>query len=139
MEMQKIGIGITSFTVSSFNYPPEVQKMAEKAAAQSMIGDVGRFQQISMGEAMTNGQGGGAAADMAGLVMGMAMSQQMASQMNQNMGGQNMNGQMNRNMSGQTAPGMTGTAGSAVLNFCPNCGTKTNSANFCPNCGQKLV
>lgn len=113
--------------------------MAEKAAAQSMIGDVGRSQQVSMGEAMANGQGGGTAVDMAGLAMGMAMGQQMASQMNQNMGGQNMNGQMNRNMSGQTAPGMTGTAGNAAPNFCPNCGTKTNSANFCPNCGQKLV
>ena len=49
MEMQKIGIGITSFAVSSFNYPPEVQKMAEKAPAQSIIGDVGRFQQLAMG------------------------------------------------------------------------------------------
>ena len=39
-EMLKIGISITSFAISSFNYPEEVQKMAEKAAAQSMIGDV---------------------------------------------------------------------------------------------------
>ena len=132
MEMQKLGIGITSFAISSFNYPPEVQKMAEKAAAQSMIGDVGRFQQVSMGEAMANGRGGGAAADMAGVAMGMAMGQQMAAQMNQNMAAQ-MNqstmAQMNQNM----------TAQSTAPNFCPNCGTKTNGANFCPNCGQKLV
>ena len=74
MEMQKIGIGISSFAVSSFNYPPEVQKMAEKAAAQSMIGDVGRFPQVAMGEAMANGQGGGTASEMAGMAMGMAVS-----------------------------------------------------------------
>lgn len=24
------------------------------------------------------------------------------------------------------------------VNFCPNCGTKTNGANFCPNCGMKI-
>lgn len=72
MEMSKIGISIASFAISSFNYPEEVQKMAEKAAAQSMIGDVGRFQQVAMGEAMAKGQGGGTASDMAGMAMGMA-------------------------------------------------------------------
>ena len=25
-----------------------------------------------------------------------------------------------------------------AVNFCPNCGTKTNGANFCPNCGAKI-
>ena len=105
--------------------------MAEKAAAQSMIGDVGRFQQVAMGEAMANGQGGGTASEMAGMAMGMAMGQQMASQMHQSMPGQG--GQMNQNAGG-AAP-----AGGSAPNFCPNCGTKTNGANFCPNCGQKLV
>ena len=119
MEMSKIGISITSFAISSFNYPEEIQKMAEKAAAQSMIGDVGRFQQIAMGEAMARGNGGGTASDMAGMAMGMAMGQQMASQMMQN-----------------SNPGVSG---GAAPNFCPKCGTKTNGANFCPNCGQKLV
>lgn len=122
MEMSKIGISIASFAISSFNYPEEIQRMAEKAAAQSMIGDVGRFQQIAMGEAMVRGHGGGMASDMAGMAMGMAMGQQMASQM-----AQNGNGAQNSNP-GATAP-----------NFCPKCGTKTNGANFCPNCGQKLV
>ncbi len=123
MEMQKIGISITAFAISSFNYPPEVQKMAEKAAAQSMIGDVGRFQQINMGEAMGNAQGGGTAADMAGLAMGMAMGQQMAAQMYPN----------------QAAAGTAQAGTGKAPNFCPNCGTKTAGANFCPNCGQKLV
>ena len=125
MEMSKIGISITSFAISSFNYPEEIQKMAEKAAAQSMIGDVGRFQQIAMGEAMARGNGGGMASDMAGMAMGMAMGQQMASQM-----AQNVNSAQNSN---------PGAPGGAAPNFCPKCGTKTNGANFCPNCGQKLV
>ena len=125
MEMSKIGISIASFAISSFNYPEEIQKMAEKAAAQSMIGDVGRFQQIAMGEAMARGNGGGMASDMAGMAMGMAMGQQMASQM-----AQNVNSAQNSN---------PGASGGAAPNFCPKCGTKTNGANFCPNCGQKLV
>lgn len=130
MEMSKIGISIASFAISSFNYPEEVQKMAEKAAAQSMIGDVGRFQQVAMGEAMAKGQGGGTASDMAGMAMGMAMGQQMASQMAQAMNGGAQ----------QTAvPNQGAAAGGTAPNFCPNCGTKTNGANFCPNCGQKLV
>ena len=130
MEMSKIGISIASFAISSFNYPEEVQKMAEKAAAQRMIGDVGRFQQVAMGEAMAKGQGGGTASDMAGMAMGMAMGQQMASQMAQAMNGGAQ----------QTAvPNQGAAAGGTAPNFCPNCGTKTNGANFCPNCGQKLV
>ena len=124
MDMQKIGITISSFAISSFNYPPEIQKMAEKVAAQSMIGDMGRFQQASMAESMMNGRGGGTAADMAGISMGMAMGQQMVSQMNRQAGSQ---------------PQMQPGSGNAVPNFCPNCGTRTNGANFCANCGQKLI
>ncbi len=127
MEMQKIGIAITSFVISNFNYPEEVQKMAERVAAQSMVGDVGRFQQVSMGSAMEHGNGGGAAADMAGMAMGMAMAQQMTAQMN----------------SPQSAPSQSSPAGSSpsgsIPNFCPNCGAKTTGGNFCSNCGHKLV
>ena len=96
--------------------------MAEKAAAQSMIGDVGRFQQVAMGEAMASGRGGGAAADMAGIAMGMSMGQQMAANLQQ----------------GQQTASAESTGGPAP-NFCPDCGTKTNGAKFCPNCGRKLI
>ena len=130
MEMQKIGIGITGFAISSFSYPEQVQKMAEKAASQSMVGDMNRYTQMGMVDAMANGKSGGnPASDMVGLQMGMMMGQQMVNQMGQMMG-QNVSGQQGN--SGQ--PG-----NSAAPNFCPNCGTKTNGANFCPNCGQKLI
>lgn len=132
MEMSKIGISIASFAISSFNYPESVQKMAEKAAAQSMIGDVGRFQQVAMGEAMAKGNGGGTASDMAGHGHGDGHGPADGSQMAQAMNG-----------GAQTAGTAAGTGapagGGAAPNFCPNCGTKTNGANFCPNCGQKLV
>ena len=137
-EMKNIGIDIRSFAISNFNYPEEVQRMAEKAAGQSMVGDVGRFQQVSMGDAMGN-PGGSTAGDMAGMAMGMAMGQQMAANMNQ-MNQQNMNQRQNnqqQNMNNQQPARDQG--GGVIPNFCPNCGAKTNGMNFCGNCGHKLV
>lgn len=129
MEMSKIGIGITDFSMQNVNYPANIQKMVEKAASQSMIGDLGRYQSIAMADAMTSGQGAGAGAvnmanSMAGMQMGMMMGQQMANQMGNVMNNQNVSQN-------------TGTGGAP--NFCPNCGAKTGGANFCSNCGAKLV
>ena len=145
MEMRKIGIAITGFVISSVSYPESVQAMINKAASQSMVGDVGRYQQMNMAEAMGQpGRGGSMAADMAGMQMGMMMGQQMAQQMSS--AAQNMNGSMSGTNGsaqgmGAAAPGgnwsAAGVTGSGV-NFCPNCGAKASGARFCPNCGQKL-
>ncbi|SET35815.1 SPFH domain-containing protein [[Clostridium] polysaccharolyticum] len=128
MELISSGLTITAFTIGSINYPESVQKMIDKVASQGMVGDVNRYQQISMTDGIANGnvRGGGMASDMAGMMMGMQMANQMMNQMNNtapNNGPAQANGASN-----------TG----AKPNFCPNCGTKTDGANFCPNCGQKL-
>jgi membrane protease subunit (stomatin/prohibitin family) len=139
MEMYKIGIGITSFSISAFSYPEEVQKMAEKAASQSMVGDMNKYQQMAVADSMTNGNhGSGAAADMVGIQMGMMMGNQMVNQMQQNQGTpQPAQPVVNQS---QTSEGNGQPAGSqAVPKFCPNCGAKAAGANFCSNCGQKLV
>lgn len=122
MQIMKDGITITNLQVMSFNYPSEIQDMINKNAAQSMVGDIGRYQQVSMTDAMASGKlsGGSMAGDMAGMMMGMQMAGQMVNQMGQNMGSQQSQG--------TNAP-----------NFCPNCGQKTSGSKFCPNCGQKLV
>ena len=130
MEMMKIGIGITAFNISSFSYPEEIQKMATKAASQSMVGDMGRYQQMAMMDAMSTGGGGGTASDMAGMAMGMAMGQQMASQMSQMCG---------QNAGKQQAAQSQGTVPAGGCKFCPDCGTKTEGMKFCPNCGRKLM
>lgn len=128
MEMSKIGLSITGFTVSSFSYPEEVQKMQEKAASQSMVGDMNRYSQFAMTDAMSKGGAGSSmGANMVNMQMGMMMGQQMMNQMNQ-MNQQQQPAQQNM------ASAQSGT----VPKFCPNCGTPTNGAKFCPECGNKL-
>lgn len=143
MEICKIGISITSFAISSFSYPEAVTKMQEKAASQSMVGDMGRYSQMAMLDGMSQGNAGShVAQDMASMQMGMMMGQQMVNAMGQmNMGqmnmGQNNMAQANMNQMNQTAA--NGAAGATAPKFCPECGTPTNGAKFCPECGKKLV
>lgn len=129
MDMRKIGIAITDFKIESFSYPEEVKKMQEKAAAQSMIGDVNRYQQVAAANSMEKGGGSGAgiAGQMVGMQMGMAMGQQMVNQMN--LGQQNAS-----NASAANA----GALPTESPKFCPNCGTATTGSKFCGNCGTQL-
>lgn len=129
MDMRKLGIGISGFTIESFSYPEEIKKMQEKAAAQSMVGDMGRYTQMAAADGMAKGNRGGSglAADMVGMQMGMAMGQQMMNQMN--MGGTSMPAQS----------GMAAQGSGAGPKFCPNCGTPTTGSKFCGNCGNKLL
>lgn len=126
MDMRKIGIGIEDFKIESFSYPEEVKKMQEKAAAQSMIGDVNRYQQMAAANSMEKGgaSGAGVAGQMVGMQMGMALGQQMVNQMN---------------LGQQNAPAANaGTLPTTSPKFCPNCGTATTGSKFCGNCGTQL-
>lgn len=127
MNMRKIGIAVTDFKIESFSYPEEIRKMQEKAAAQSMVGDMGKYQQMAVADAMgKGGSGRGVASDMVQLQMGMAMGQQM------------VQGMMNQNQA-QTPGGQQGQALPPVSpKFCPNCGTPTTGTKFCGNCGSQL-
>lgn len=132
MEMRKIGVGITGFTIESFNYPEEIKKMQEKAAAQAMVGDVNKYSQMAMADSMGKGggnTGAGMASQMMGMQMGMMMGQQMMNNMGMGMQPQNQQPQMQQPVNN----------GGVAPKFCPNCGTPTNGAKFCSNCGQQLV
>ena len=114
---------ITGFQVMSFNYPKEIQDMINKNASIGMVGDVGKYQQISVADAMAKGgsSGSNSAADMAGMMVGMNIAKDMVETMKDSNSGNQQ------------------TAGSQGPNFCPNCGQKNEGAKFCPNCGQKLA
>jgi len=122
MDMRKIGVAVTGFNIESFSYPEEVRKMQEKAAAQSMVGDVNKYQQIAVADSMSKGGGGSAASDMVQLQMGMALGQQMVQGMNQ----------------GAASFGGAQSVPASCPKFCPNCGTPTNGMKFCGNCGTQL-
>ncbi|MBS4202433.1 SPFH domain-containing protein [Bacillus sp. FJAT-49732] len=130
LDMQVIdsGMTITGFNIMSFNYPEKIQEMITKTASHGMIGDIQKYQQVEMTDGIASGKvkGGGAAADMAGMMMGMNVANEMLKNMNQN---------QNQNQSSQG----NNANGNKIPNFCPNCGQKTSGGNFCSNCGQKLV
>jgi membrane protease subunit (stomatin/prohibitin family) len=122
MEIFDMGLTITGFNIMSFNYPEEVQRMITKNASQSMIGDINRYQQVGMVDAMASGKGG-AASEMAGMMMGMNMANQMVNSMNANsLNTQNSSNSVNM-QNPQNMPNNRTDAG-AKPNFCPNCGQK---------------
>lgn len=122
MQISKIGISITDFNIASFSYPEEVQKMQNRAASQSMVGDMNNYTQMAMADSLGKPGGSNIAGDMMGMQMGMQLGQQMMNNMN------NVN----------TGTGNVQAAGTAPK-FCPECGSPVNGAKFCPNCGTKLV
>lgn len=127
MELIDQGMTVTGFNIVSFNYPEEIQKMINKTASHSMIGDLGKYQQVSMTDGMASGKitGGGASSDMAGMMMGMNIAKEMMKNMEQS----NVTEEKESSQSVEVKK---------KPNFCPNCGEKTEGANFCPNCGEKL-
>jgi membrane protease subunit (stomatin/prohibitin family) len=74
------GLDLPQLFIVNISLPEEVEKALDTRTKMSVIGDMTRFQQYQMGEAMTaaasNPSGGGAAEGM-GLGMGFAMAGQM--------------------------------------------------------------
>ncbi len=134
MEISKDGISVTGFSINNFNYPEEVQAAINKNAAQAMVGDVGKYTQLSMVDAVAEGKTGGNSTmgNMAEMMMGAAMANQMMGQMN-------FGQQQTQAQPQQAAPQQAAPAGATAPKFCPECGTATNGAKFCSNCGTKLI
>ncbi len=132
-ELGKIGVEVTSYSIQSVSYPDSVREMQEKAAGAAMVGDVNQYTQVQFANNMgEGGNGSSAAGDMAQMVMGMTLGQQMV---------QNMTGNQAQAAPANQAAAMNQAAANTTgegPKFCPNCGTPTNGAKFCPNCGTKL-
>jgi membrane protease subunit (stomatin/prohibitin family) len=118
-ELMDFGMGAVDVNILSINYPDEVQKMAEKVAGQSFVGNVGKYAAVQMADGLAAPGGGN---NVASFGAQMAMGAQMAQQMTSSMGG-------------AAAPQ---TAGSAAY-ACTECGFKSASPmKFCPECGKPM-
>ncbi|MFQ5653935.1 MAG: SPFH domain-containing protein [Planctomycetota bacterium] len=75
------GLEIPQLFIVNISLPEEVERAVDLRGSMEIVGDMGRFQQYQMGQAMTaaaeHPHGGGAAEGM-GLGMGFAMASQMA-------------------------------------------------------------
>ena len=145
-EFEQFGMTCTGFQIQSVSYPDNVREMQEKAAGQSMIGNLNTYTTVAMADGMANGNGSGnMAGTMASMQVGMMYGQQMVNQMQQNQGmaGAPAPAVPSFNEAPQAeAPVQEAPAQEAPANypkFCPNCGTKTEGWKFCPNCGTKLA
>lgn len=143
-----IGMGAVDVSVNSINYPENVQKMAETVAAQSFVGDVGKYTAVNMADGMKNG-GSSFAAMPAQFAMGMQAAQHMAESMRYtvpqtNMPPQNFSAGPQGN-TGYICSGC-GKEYSQELKFCPECGkpirlkseAQSGADKFCPQC-RKMV
>ncbi|MCL1876237.1 MAG: SPFH domain-containing protein [Synergistaceae bacterium] len=128
-ELLDIGLGVASLNIQSVNYPKEVQAMAEKVAAQSFIGDVGKYATVSMADSFGNAGGGGVGGAAAQMGMGLQMGQQMMAGMQQTMQ-QPAQQQPVQQQAPQPAP-----APAAAGWACP-CGHTGNTGKFCAECGK---
>lgn len=135
MQLMDDGMKVTRFQVMSFNYPKEIQDMINKSASHGMVGDVSKYQQISVADAMGKSSGSNTASDMAGMMMGMNIAKEMMGDQKES----SANKQQTTAESTKDATTQTTSGEKMVPKFCPNCGQKNEGANFCPNCGQKLA
>ena len=90
------GLDIPALFIVNISLPEAVEKALDTRSSMGVIGDLGRFQQFQMGNAMmamAENPSGGAAAEGLGLGMGFAMANQVAQRM---------------------GPGMTGAPGAAT-------------------------
>lgn len=56
-ELFDIGLGVRDVNIISVSYPPEVEKMAEKVAAQSFITDTNKYVTVAAADGMEKGGG----------------------------------------------------------------------------------
>ncbi len=75
------GLDIPQLMIVNVSLPEEVEKAVDTRSSMGIVGDMNRFQQYQMGQAMTTAAGnpaGGGAAEGMGLGMGLAMANRMA-------------------------------------------------------------
>jgi membrane protease subunit (stomatin/prohibitin family) len=149
----EFGLTLDGFVVENLSLPDELQKMLDQRISMNMIGDMNRYTQFQVAQAMpiaAANEGGGAAGIGMGLGAGMAMAQTMMNAMNP---GQQQAPPQAPAGGAPGGPGMPPAAppaapaggpaaappaagASGETKFCMECGkTMPRKAKFCPECG----
>ncbi len=136
-ELFDFGLGVRDLNIISINYPKEVQAMAEKVAAQSFVGDVGKYAAMSMADSFGK-DGSNAGAMGAQMAMGVQMAQQMMGAINQTPMQNQQAQQRQAQQPYQTPDQQPQQAASAGDRFCPSC-RKMVTGKFCSECGTATV
>jgi len=115
-----LGLELDQFVVENISLPEELQKVLDQRIGVSMAGDLGRYTQFEVAQALpvAAANSGGAAGLGAGLGAGVAIAQTM--------------------MAAIKPPGTAPVAApSADAKFCMECGQAIpRRAKFCPECGK---
>jgi len=137
-ELLAFGLGVANLNIASINYPKEIQAMAEKMAAQSFVGDVGKYSAIAMADSFGKEGGGGAASTAAQMAMGLQMGQQLMNNMGGALGSQAAVPAAPVAPAAAPASSAPEPAAAPDQKFCTNC-RKMVSSKFCPDCGGATV
>lgn len=122
--MAKYGLELTEFFINNFNLPEEVQKAVDKRASMGAIGDVGKYAQFQMADAMRDMAKNPGTGNSAGMMMGMMMPGMMMNQLNQQ----------------QAAALQQQGKKPEQYASCPKCqGMNEKDARFCSHCGEAMV
>ena len=123
------GLALDSFVVENLSLPDELQKVLDQRISMNMLGDMGKFTQYQVAQAIpiaAGNEGGGAVGMGAGLGAGVAMGQAMMDAVKKSISTPAVG----------AAPAPAG-APSAETKFCSECGKSiSRSAKFCPECGK---
>jgi membrane protease subunit (stomatin/prohibitin family) len=122
----ELGLALDTFVVENLSLPDELQKILDQRISMNMVGDMGRYTQFEVAQAIpvaAANEGAGAAGIGAGLGAGVAM-------------GQAMMDALKKAGSPAPEPGAS-SAAAAETKFCLNCGKSIPKVSkFCPECGH---
>lgn len=159
-QFRRLGLQLLSFQIGAITPPDEVQKKIDERSSMGAIGNMQTYMQYqtaqAIGEAASNPGTGGDMASTgvgfgAGAAMGQAMAQSMRDAMNQPQQPAPQSAPATATMTcpkcGKTIPANSkfcpecGTKiESAAVTYCPECGTaNAPGSKFCTNCGHKLT
>jgi membrane protease subunit (stomatin/prohibitin family) len=128
----EFGLALDNFVVENLSLPDELQKILDQRISMNMIGDMGKYTQYQVAQAIpiaAGNEGGGGVGVGAGLGAGVAM-------------GQAMMDAVKKSTTGAPEGGAPTTAGASSVSstetkFCQECGKSIpRNSKFCPECGK---